>query len=429
MFRARLLIVVTLGAAPAWASPARPEVESALQAVLAVGAEGQGNEAATGAWGVLSRTTPADLGLLFSSLDRATPVQANYLRSAIETALERADPAARQASLPLLGEVLLDRTRSPNGRNLAFELIGTLSPTLRDTLLPGLLDDPSEFLRRDAVQRLLEEAKAAGARGEDPVKRVILLQALHHARDPEQVREISQLLEKLGSPVDLPRHFGFLTHWQVIGPFDNTKREGFARAEPPEQELGFSKSYPGKHGPVAWKPFATGEPFGKVDLNQPLGMEKEVLGYALAEFESDTAREVEFRLGTKNAWKLWLNGALLFERDEYHRGQRIDQYRIKASLRPGKNLILVKCCQDEQVQDWTVEWEFQLRVCDSSGTAVLARNRLPTPPKETVRRRPPPSKAAPPAPVPAPAPTQDKAAATATTAASTLSPTPAPAPQ
>jgi hypothetical protein len=32
----------------------------------------------------------------------------------------------------------------------------------------------------------------------------------------------------------------------------------------------------------------------------------------------------------------------------------------------------VKCCQDEQKEEWTVEWEFQLRVCDSTGTAILA---------------------------------------------------------
>ena len=49
----------------------------------------------------------------------------------------------------------------------------------------------------------------------------------------------------------------------------------------------------------------------------------------------------------------------------------IDQYRLSAELKPGKNVILIKCCQNEQKEDWTTEWEFQLRVCDRTGTAIL----------------------------------------------------------
>lgn len=85
---------------------------------------------------------------------------------------------------------------------------------------------------------------------------------------------------------------------------------------------------------------------------------------------SDTARSAEIRLGCKNAWKIWLNGQLLFGRDEYHRGMQIDQYRLPVQLQPGRNTILVKACQNEQVEAWTVEWQFQLRVCDSLGAAI-----------------------------------------------------------
>jgi hypothetical protein len=58
-------------------------------------------------------------------------------------------------------------------------------------------------------------------------------------------------------------------------------------------------------------------------------------------------------------------------------------------LNKGKNTLLVKACQNEQTQDWTVQWEFQLRVCDATGTAILATDRKPTPEKSApVRRRP-----------------------------------------
>jgi hypothetical protein len=68
---------------------------------------------------------------------------------------------------------------------------------------------------------------------------------------------------------------------------------------------------------------------------------------------------------------VWLNGTLVFGRDEYHRGMEVDQYRLPVTLVPGRNTILIKLCQDDQRKPWTTEWEFQLRVCDRVGTAVL----------------------------------------------------------
>jgi hypothetical protein len=53
---------------------------------------------------------------------------------------------------------------------------------------------------------------------------------------------------------------------------------------------------------------------------------------------------------------------------------RIDQYRAQAKLQPGTNRLLLKICQNEQTEDWAQRWSFQLRVCDSTGTAVLPLN-------------------------------------------------------
>ena len=116
-----------------------------------------------------------------------------------------------------------------------------------------------------------------------------------------------------------------------------------------------------------------------VDLNQPLGKLKQTVAYAWTDFHSEAGQQVEFRLGCKNAWKIWLNGELLFGRDEYHRGMRIDQYKLKLKLAKGRNTLLIKLCQNEQTQPWTKEWQFQLRMCDSTGTAMHAANRPATP--------------------------------------------------
>ena len=109
-----------------------------------------------------------------------------------------------------------------------------------------------------------------------------------------------------------------------------------------------------------------------VDFNQAISSLKGVAGYATAEFWSDSARSAQVRLGCKNGWKIWVNGTLVFGRDEYHRSAEIDQYRMPVSLKAGKNILLVKCTQNEQTQDWAKEWEFQLRVTDEQGTPIVS---------------------------------------------------------
>ena len=69
-----------------------------------------------------------------------------------------------------------------------------------------------------------------------------------------------------------------------------------------------------------------------------------------------------FRIGSKNAWKLWVNDKMIFARDEYHRGgTRVDQFALAGNLIKGSNRILVKVCQNEQTQlDQTVEFCFRI---------------------------------------------------------------------
>jgi hypothetical protein len=93
--------------------------------------------------------------------------------------------------------------------------------------------------------------------------------------------------------------------------------------------------------------------------------------YASTSWKSDREQNVEVRLGTPNAWKLWVNGKLVFEREEYHRSSAMDQYKVPVSLKAGENILLLKVCQNEQTQDWAQKYQFQLRVCDSTGSAVL----------------------------------------------------------
>ena len=107
-------------------------------------------------------------------------------------------------------------------------------------------------------------------------------------------------------------------------------------------------------------------------MNQTYGKLKEVLAYATTDFFSERSQQVELRFGGKNSWKVWLNGKFIFGRDEYHFDAEIDQYSMPVQLQAGRNTLLVKVCQNEQTEDWTTEWDFQLRVTDSLGTPIAS---------------------------------------------------------
>jgi hypothetical protein len=95
--------------------------------------------------------------------------------------------------------------------------------------------------------------------------------------------------------------------------------------------------------------------------------------YATTTWDSADDQQVEVRLGTPNAWKLWVNGKQVFEREEYHRSSAVDQYKVPVTLKAGVNVLLFKICQNEQTQEWAQRYQFQLRICDSTGSAVLPK--------------------------------------------------------
>ena len=366
------------------ASPAG-RLEEPLRALRAVAREGAGNSRAAEAWrkivdGFDVAVVPA---LLRAMESRASPLAANWLQSAAQVLCDRALAAGKPLPERAFVELLEDRGRDPRARQLAFELLTRVRPAARNVWLPRFLEDPSVDLRREAVQAVMQEASQLEG---DPAK-IIYEKALVSARDDDQVREVVKALRDLGREVDVARHFGFVREWHLVGPFDNSDRAGFEASYPPEQRVDLQARYSGTEGDVGWEHRQTEDEYGRVDLNRLVGRAKSVLAYAYSEFESAADRELEIRVATANAWKLWVNGELYYARDEYHHGTRLDHYRVPVRLREGTNQILVKVCQNEQTEDYADPWRFQLRVCDATGTAVhTASDRKDTrPPAEGER--------------------------------------------
>ena len=371
-----------------------------LKTLREVGHEGKGYRAATAAWAQLTEQGRVEqLPQILAAFDGAELLAVNWLRGAVDTIAERQLQAQGKLPITLLESFLKEKQHDPRARRLAYEWIVRDDPTARERLIPGMLDDPSLELRRDAVARVLSAAEEALKQKNNEQALAGFRQALDAARDLDQVKVVTEALKQLGRPVDLPRHFGFLQDWQLVGPFDNQSGNGFemvyepekAATSEPEKAIDLMASYATPDGSRRWSAHHTDDEYGNVDLNKALGKHMAVAAYALATFQSDRQQPIELRLGSESALKIWLNGKLLFSADVYHANGTMDQYVGRGELKPGRNTLLLKICQNNQTETWAQDWKFQLRVCDALGKAVLATDRPgpKTAKKETV---PPASK-------------------------------------
>jgi hypothetical protein len=339
--------------------------------IKAVGAKGAGNVEAANAWRELVRLGPDALLDILPALDNADPIAANWLRAAVDAIAEQELQAKHSLPARKLETFVLETKHAGFARRLAYEWLAKVDASAPGRLLPGMLDDPGQELRREAVEAALKKARLLIDKEDQREAIAAYRELLSSARDPDQVDGIAKTLKGLGEAVDLPRQFGFLTRWMLIGPFDNTGQSGFQKAFAPEERIDLSAEYPGKKGAtLRWIDYTTEDPHGLIDLNKAIGKHMGATGYAFAAVTSTVERPVQLRAGSNNAVKIFLNGKEVYFRDEYHHGMRMDQHRSTGTLKAGRNEILIKVCQNEQSDDWAQNWSFQLRVCDQLGGPV-----------------------------------------------------------
>jgi hypothetical protein len=367
LYPERLAIALSFALVPIGSFAA--DLGPALARMRGVGNKGEGHAQAVAAAKTVSQASAADVPQILAAMDGANDIAANWLRIAAESA------AQRGGKLPVgeLEKFLADPKHSPRGRRLAYELIAAVDKSAESRLIPTLLEDPSTELRRDAVAQLLAGIKPDA---EKAARFAAYRKALHHARDLDQIKDSVAKLKELGETPDVAGHMGFVLTWQVIGPFDNIADKGWDTAYPPESNVDLAAAYEGQKGQVKWLVHTTADEYGMVDLTKALDKHKGAAAYAYAELVADRDQPCDLRLGSPNANKIWLNGKLLTENHVYHANQTVDQYIAKGALKKGQNGILVKICQNEQTEDWAQAWQFQLRVCDVIGTAILSQDRL-----------------------------------------------------
>ncbi len=366
---AAVLLLVPAPAAPVpGADPAGP-----LARIRAVRGEGEGNPEARRAWSELVAIGPRALLPTLRAMDGASPLAANWLRAAADAIAEKAFRDRTLSARDLEGFVL-DRRHHGPARRIAYDWLVRLDASAPKRLVPGMIDDPGAELRRDAVAAAVERAEALAKKGDRREATAAYRRAFDAARDADQVEAAAKRLKELGIEVDLAAHYGHVRRWMLAAPFDNAGGVGYAAAYPPEQGVDLTKTYPGKKETAArWVEYVTKDPRGLIDLNAVLGKQKGVVAYAYAVVDSPRAQRVQVRAGCITAIRIFLNGKEVFHRDEYHHGMDMDQHVAAATLKAGRNEILVKVCQNEQTEVWAQDWKLQLRLCDDIGGAVPFR--------------------------------------------------------
>lgn len=355
------------------------EVDQAIDVIRRVGPGSAGSPEAKRARDQLAERGAEILPRLLAAMDTTNIVAANWYRTAFDSIADRELLKPRpQLPRPAIETFVRDSQRNGRARRLGLALLEQVEPTVRAQFLPDWLED-AEF-RRDAVEHVLRLGDQAKDKRQLETAREFYDRGFRNARDSDQVLQAVAKLKNVGREVDLVIHMGFMTRWQLVGPFPAEQTSGFRTSFPPEKQVDLSAEYDGPEGrKLRWKPHQTHHPLGEVNLIPAIGAVSESVGYAFAEFESPREQQVQLRCSADDNLTVWLNGSQVLAREQWLNGTRLDRFVTPVTLVQGRNRILVKICQGPQHVSPEVpnNWTFQLRFCDETGAGVPVRVVVP----------------------------------------------------
>ena len=322
-----------------------------LKVINSIGKEGAGNAEASKAWAELVKAGPEALFPILNAIADDKPTSVNWLRTAVDAIAEKQAGTGGKFDADKLVSFVKDTRASPTARAVAFDLLQAQTPESAGSLLMHFLNDPSLELRRKAIDKQLALT---------PLEPRTLGKLFDAARDKDQVEAIAKSLEKLNAPVNITKHYGYITQWNLSGDFDNKDGLGFQKVYPPE-------TVAERNG---WKTAQSSATYGFLDLNAAVGKKMNAVAYAAAILVADAETPAQIRVASQNAIKIYFNGGEVFAREEYHHGTAMDQHVAKVTLAKGKNTILLKVCQNDMPYDWAQVWGFAARVCDATGGSL-----------------------------------------------------------
>lgn len=159
------------------------------------------------------------------------------------------------------------------------------------------------------------------------------------------------------------REQGFVNQWLLCGPFDNLGMSGHDRIYPPERELDLTATYAGLNDrPVQWRPSTLPDNSAYMRLADEYDVTDWVCAYAVCWVRNDgPPRAVEFRVGSNDSVKVFLNGDILWD-NKVERVASVDEDVIPVTLPTGISNIMVKIGQAGY------DWGFFFRIVEPGGS-------------------------------------------------------------
>ena len=153
---------------------------------------------------------------------------------------------------------------------------------------------------------------------------------------------------------------GYVTAWQMIGPFPSPAGHGQDTPYPPETEgVRLDASYDGAGGRVQWKLVQSEE--SHTDLTKVFDPSEFVVAYAACWVHTDRPRAVVLEMAADDQSKMWLNRQQVFDSTaKGHAGQWL--HAITVQLPAGWSELLVK------IGNYEKNWGFHLEILDPTGT-------------------------------------------------------------
>lgn len=291
------------------------------------------------------------------------------LRSYLQLARLRARKGKNELALSMFeqGLKVAEQNNLTDLRDMALEGLALLGNPKSLPLVQRYLEKPEPPYQAFAAavsiaNTLVREGKKNEA--------ISLLRNLFAMKIPRNLGiQAAQILSRLGEdPSEMPRRFGFIVRWWLLGPLPNPDNRAFDQAFIDETSINPLKLETVKvdNRLLRWREIRVLDPQGVVDLTQFFRQTNWVACYAYTEFVVDDEMDAELRVGSDDSVKVWLNGKLVHQFGGM-RGLSVDQDRIRVRLQKGVNRLLLKVTQGGG------GWEFSARLVDLQGNPIPYR--------------------------------------------------------
>ena len=146
--------------------------------------------------------------------------------------------------------------------------------------------------------------------------------------------------------------------WMILGPFDN--QNGFNKKFIAENNFEASRKKAANAGNLTWQPANDGQRDSFINLMNIFDHQNWSVAYGFLYIKSPDARDIQFRLGTNEAARLWLNDEEIWKYNSV-RSAVFDGTLVRTRLKAGMNKVLIKVCNRGG------EWGYYFRVTDAEG--------------------------------------------------------------